>query len=324
MAVPAGTFQHYQAKGVREDLADIIYDISPMDTPFMSNVQRDSASQVLHEWQTDELAAATSGNAQVEGDDYTGDTATPSVRYGNYCRISAKVPRVSGTLRAEDTAGRRDELSYQIAKRGRELKRDIESSLLGLQAATAGVAASARVSAGVAVWLFGNHVKASGPTGSTAATVASGVPGTDVNVGTSAARSAFVEADLKTAIQNCWTDGGDPSIVMTTAGNKVQASSFTGIATQYRDNPQMAPAAIIGAADVYVSDFGTHQIVANRFMPSGAAYVLDMEYWSVAYLRPIQQIELAKTGDSDRRLILGEYTLAALAPNSSAMIIGLN
>lgn len=317
MAVPSGTFTGYAAVGEREDLQDIIYDISPMDTPFMSNAGRGKASAVFHEWQTDELAAASATNAQVEGDDYSADTASPTVRLGNYTQISAKAPRVTGTLRAVNTAGRRDELSYQIAKRGRELKRDIESALLGLQAATAGAAASARTLAGLGCWLWTNQVQKG--TTATTPTVTSGAPLTAPTAGTA---GTFVEADLKEAVKKCWDQGGNPTVVMTGSFNKQQASQFAGIGTQFRDvqPSEVMPGSIVGAADIYVSDFGQHQIVANRFMPSNNVYVLDMEYFEVAYLRPIQQEDLAKTGDSDRKLLIAEYTLCAKEPDSSAKI----
>jgi len=318
MAVPTGTYQRYAAVGLREDLEDIIYDISPMDTPFMSNVTRKKATSTFHEWQTDSLDSAVATNAQIEGDDANTNTATATSRFGNYTQIMTKVPRVSGTLRASDTAGRRDELSYQIAKRGRELKRDMEATFLGTQAATAGAAASARVMAGVAAWLFTNQVK--NGTAATTPTITSGAPGTAPTTGTAA---TFSEVQLKSAIKQCWDNGGSPNIVFTGSFNKQIASAFAGIATQYRDNQQTGPATIIGSADIYVSDFGQHQIVADRFMASNQVYVLDMEYWSVAYLRPIQNVELAKTGDSDRSMILAECTLVADNPSASAKVYGV-
>lgn len=315
MTVPLGTFQAHSAKGNREDLSDIVHDITPMDTPFMSNVARGSADAVLVEWQTDSLASAAV-NSQVEGDDAATDTASPTTRLGNYCNLSWKVPRVSGTQRSVDSAGRRDELSYQTAKRGRELKRDIETALLGLQAASAGGVATARVCAGVAAYLWTNQVTTSA--GATTPTVSNGAPTTAPTAGTSPATVS--ETDLKDAISACWDEGGDPTVVMCGSYNKKQISGFAGIATLYRDSQGMQPASILGAADAYVSDFGQHQIVANRFMPAANIYVLDLEYWEVQYLRPIQQAELAKTGDSDRRMILAEYTLCAKQPDSSAKI----
>lgn len=323
MTVPTGTFQAHTSIGNREDLSDVIFDISPTDTPFVSNIARGTASAVFHEWQTDALASASASNAQIEGDDMATNTATPTVRFGNYAQIMTKVPRVSGTLRAIKTAGRADELSYQIAKRGRELKRDIEARATSASAASAGGAATAREMAGLACWLFTNQVIATtsgtAPTTGTAPTVSSGAPTTDVASGTA---GTFLEADLKTCISDCWTEGGDPTVIMLGAFNKRQASGFAGIGTQFRDvQPSaMAPGSIVGAADLYVSDFGTHQIVASRFQPSNVAYVLDLEYWSLDFLRPITNEPLAKTGDSDRVMLITEVTLRADHPSSSGQV----
>lgn len=316
MAVPTGTFQQYQAIGTREDLANIIYDISPEDTPVMANIGRGSASQVLVEWQTDALAAASTSNAQIEGDDANTNTATPTTRFGNRCQIFTKVPRVSGTLRASNTAGRKDELSYQLLKRSKELKRDIETTICSTHASTAGAAASARAMAGMACWLFGNQVQ--NGTAATTPAVTSGVPGTAPTAGTTA---AFTEAMLQSALALCWDDGGDPSMVVMRSADKRLASAFTGIATQYRDNAgSVGPAVVVGAADIYVSDWGVVYFVASRFMPAGNVYCIDPEYWEIAYLRPIQKIDLAKTGDSERKMLLAECTLIAKEPNSSAKI----
>lgn len=314
MAVPTNTYSEYDAVGNREDLEDVIYDISPVDTPFLSTAARMRARSTFHEWQTDALASSAV-NSHLEGDDSTADTSTATSRFGNYTMISKKTPRVSGTQRAVDAAGRADEMDYQIAKRGRELKRDMETALLGTQAAVVGSEATARVLAGAACWLFNNQVKSGAA--STTPTITSGAPTTAPTAGTAA---TFTEQNLKDAVSATWDDGGDPGIVMVNSFNKQKASAFAGIATQYRDNPQKGPATIIGSASVYVSDFGEHRIVANRFMPAANVYVLDMEYWGVAYLRPIQRESLAKTGDSDVSHILAEYTLVAKNPSSSAKI----
>jgi len=218
-------------------------------------------------------------------------------------------------LRATDTAGRRDEFSYQTAKLGRELKRDIETALCGLQAAVAGGVGTARVCAGVGTWLWTNQV-AKGASATTP-TVTSGAPTTAPTAGSA---EAITETDLKTAISNCWDQGGDPTVVIAGSFNKKAISAFGGIATLYRDSQGMQPATILGAADAYVSDFGTHQIVASRFSPATDVYILDLETWECCYLRPIQSSELAKTGDSDRRQILAEFTLAAHSPNANAKI----
>lgn len=315
MAVPTGTFQTYQAVGNREDLADVIYDISPMETPFMTNVGRGSCDATFHEWQTDALAAASADNITIEGDDATTDTAAATSRFGNYTQLSDKVIRVASTQRAVDTAGRRDEFSYQIAKRGRELKRDIERRLCSDQAANVGTAATGRECAGIGSWLWDNQTKTAGA--QTTLTVTSGAPATDPTAGSDV---AFTESHLKSNIALCWNDGGDPNLILVGAIDKQRASAFSGIATQYRDNPQVGPGVIIASADIYVSDFGQHNIVASRFTETDIVYVLDTEYWEVCYLQPIQQDELAKTGHSDRRMVFAEYTLQASNPSSSGKI----
>jgi len=318
MTVPAGTFKTYEAIGNREDLASMIYDISPTITPLMSNVGRGKASHTTHEWQTDALAAASASNKNLEGDDASTNSATPTVRLANYCQIADKVPRVAGTQEAMDSAGRRSEMSYQVVKRGKELKRDIEKTLCGGQAADAGSALTARACAGLGTFMWTNQVKCGTATASVA-TVTSGAPTTAV-VETTTGQDTLTEADLKSAISNCWAEGGEPNMVLCGSVDKQVISGFGGIATQYRDNPQAGPATIIGAADVYVSDFGTVNIVPTRFGATGSVHVLDTSTISVRYLRPIQMADLAKTGDSMQKQLLAEFTLRVESPSANALI----
>lgn len=319
MAAPAGTFKTYESIGNREELADMIYDISPTDTPLISNIKRGTANSTKPEWQTDVLLGATITNKVIEGDDATTNSAVPTVRFGNYCQISDKVPMVSGTEDIINKAGRRSEMSYQIAKRGRELKRDIEKSLCSGQAGAAGSATGARSSAGLGTWMWTNQTKSAGITASVV-TVASGVPTTATTDSTILTNGTLTETDLKAAIANCWDEGGEPNMVLVGSWNKRLISAFSGIATQYRDNPQTGPGTIIGAADVYVSDFGTVNIVPSRFSVNNTVYVLDTSTLSVKYLRPFRMTDLAKTGDSIRKQILAEYTLCVESPRANAII----
>ena len=317
MAIPTGTLSAFAAIGQREDLSDIIYDISPMDTPFLSNAKRGSAKAVYHEWQTDSLTAAAV-NAQIEGDDATTNTAVVTNRLGNYTQISTKVPRVTGTLQSVATAGRADEMSYQISKSGKELKRDMETALTGIQIGTAGGAGTARTLAGIGAWLSSNQSQSGADT--TTPPTTSGAPATAPTAGTAA---AFTETQLKACLAAVWNSGGNPGVVMCGSANKQLASAFAGIGTQFRDvqpNGPVAPGSIVGAADIYISDFGQLQIVANRFMSAVNVYALDMDYWEVSSLRPIQTESLSKTGDSDRSMILAEYTLASLNESASGKI----
>ena len=299
MAIVANTFTRYSAVGIREDLSNVIYNISPEETPFISNIGRESVNNTYFEWQTDSLAAASSSNAALEGDDISSFTAVnPTSRVGNYTQISTKNVVISGTLEAVDKAGRRSELTYQLAKLGSELKRDMESALLANQSPVAGNTTTARRTAGLPAWLKTNVNKAS-----------DGTSNSGISARTDGTQRAFTETILKDVIQQVWVSGGTPKMLMVGAGNKVVASSFTGIATRYRDVPAGQQAQIIGAADVYVSDFGTVSIVPNRFQRNRDGFIVDPEYCSMAVLRPIQQTELAKTGDAEKRLLLVEYGL---------------
>ncbi len=326
MAIPTGTFETYDTVGIREDLTDVISMISPTKRPFMSNIARGTATQTLHEFQTDELAAANPDNASIEGDDEDADVANPTSRFANRTQIFKKIARVSGTDRAVDAAGRADELDYQVYKRLEEVGRDVEAALLSGNGASAGDGSSgtpaARKLAGAGRWLWFNNEN-TGVTGQVTPAVTSGAPGTDVtNASTPAAVS---ETRLKNAIQGAWQEGGDIDLIMAAGTDKVVMSGFPGIATQYKENT-VGPAAIIGAADVYVSDFGTHYIVASHFMPVGVGdrYVLclDTEQWETCYLRPITRTELSKTGDSDRVQVLGELTLQCTNHKASAKVSG--
>ena len=299
MAIVANTFTRYSAVGIREDLSNVIYNISPEETPFISNIGRENVKNTYFEWQTDSLAAASASNAALEGDDVASFTAvSPTSRIGNYTQISTKNVVISGTLEALDKAGRRSELTYQLAKLGSELKRDMESALLANQSPVAGNTTTARRTAGLPAFIKTNTDFGTG--GADTAGIAARTDGT---------QRAFSEALLKTVIAEVWESGGTPKMLMVGSHNKQVASGFTGIATRFRDVPAGQQAQIVGAADVYVSDFGTVNIVPNRFQRARDAFVVDPQFASMAVLRPIQQMELAKTGDAEKRLMLVEYGL---------------
>jgi len=297
-------FRTYAAVGLREDLSDIIYNIAPTDTPFMSTVGKTKATAVYHEWQTDSLAAAAA-NAAVEGADASTATLSPTTRVGNRTQISQKTVGVTGTLQAVDKAGRKSELAYQLSKASSEIKRDMEFTLLNNTVQANGTAGStARVLGGLQTWLATNGDFGSGGSAGSSGTTAR----------TNGTNRTFTETELKTVIKEVFESGGSPKILMVTPAHKQTVSAFAGIAAQRYMAPSDAPTTIIGAADIYLSDFGSVSVVPNRFMLSGnsaneVAFVLDPEYAAVAYLRPFQTIELAKNGDSDRTQLLVEYTL---------------
>jgi hypothetical protein len=321
MAAITNTYTRFDAKGVREDLSNVIYQISPEETPFMSNVGKENVKNTFYEWQTDDLASAVSTNAQIEGDDITSFTAaTATVRLGNYTQISRKDVVISGTLESVDKAGRRSELSYQMAKRGAELKRDMETAMLANQAATAGSTSAARKTGALLAFLKTNTNEGTGGSDPSYTSIpdAARTDATTTNL------RAFSETLLKDVIQKVWTQGGKPSVVMAGPVNKQNLSKMAGIAQQRYNAQGAKPSTIIGAADVYVSDFGNVTIVPNRFQRERDVFVLDTEYASVAYLRPFQTVELAKTGDAEKRMLLVEWGLKVMNEKAHGAVYDLD
>jgi hypothetical protein len=325
MTVPSGALQTHQAIGNREDLEDVIYQISPVETPFLTMASRTEANAVNHEWQTDALNAAAA-NKNVEGDDAANGTSTPTVRLGNYCQISTKYAIVSDTQNAVNKAGRGNEMSYQVAKRLAELKRDMELALTQNQGSSAGSATVARSLASVESWLtFGAGAAVAGNSTSIGTGTAQTTPGFATGTVTAPTDSTVTGASdvtvLKSVIAQCWTAGGNVGIIMVGGTQKQRISGFTGIATLYREAGSTSRGtAIVGAADVYVSDFGEHRVVPNRFQRNRTILLLDMDYWSVAYLRKVSQKEIARTGAATKRFIDVEFTLVARNPQSSGKI----
>ena len=312
MTIEANTFQTYQAVGRREDLANTIYNISPSDVPFMSMIGRTKATNTLAEWQTDSLASAAN-NAQIEGDDYAFTAVTPTVRLGNYTQISRKTVVVSGSQQASNNAGRDSELALQLAKNAKSLKRDMETALTQNVAKTAGSASVARKLGGLETWTSTNTSRGTGsPVGSGAGSGAA-----PVDAGT---KRAFTETLLKSVIQATYSSGGDPSVLMVGPYNKGVVSGFTGRSSARQ---MIGESKIQAAADLYASDFGDLKVIPNRFQRETSAFVLDPEYWSVAYFRDFKQEDVAKTGDAQKKALLVEYTLCAKNEAASGIIADL-
>jgi len=296
MAQPTNTFDTYDSIGEREDLSDVIYNISPTDTPFLSSAAKTKATAVLHEWQTDSLAAAVTSNQVIEGDEATLDAITATTRLSNSCQIMDKTIVITGTQEAVDKAGRASEIAYQIAKKAKELKRDLEASLTSNNAEVTGSATAARVAGGLRSWVATNDVMGTSGTSGGAGNTAAG----------NGTQRAFTETLLKSVIKSVWNAGGNPTMVMVGPFNKQKLSGFTGNSTRFDAG---ADATLYTSVDVYASDFGQLQVVPNRFSRDREAWVLDMDYWGVAFLRDFTMHELSKTGDSEKRQLLLEATL---------------
>lgn len=303
MGAPSGTFLTTAAIGNREDLTDIIYRISPTTTPILSRSAKTKATNTLHEWQTQDLASAVSNNAQAEGDDASAKTVTPTVRLTNRTQISTKTVIVSGTQQAMNPAGRKDELAYQLSLASLELKRDMETSACQLDV----TATAPRQSRGLRGWVVDNVNNNGG-------TLASYTSNTGYSTGT---LRSFTESQVKDVLQKQFTAGGEPDFLMLPPALKQTFSGFTGNATRMDKSED---AKLYASIDYYVSDFGTLEAVPNRFMATRDVFSLQSDKLAIAYLRPFQTVEIAKTGDAEKRELIVEWTMECRAPKAHGAI----
>lgn len=300
----------YDQVGIREDLSDTIWSVSPEETPFASNCQKVSVDNTFFEWQTDSLAAVSATTA-VEGADATFSAAGATTRLGNYSEIISKTAMISGTLESTDRAGRNREMAYQVIKRGKEAKRDLEHHLVGVNnARAAGNATTARETASYSCWTNTNT--------STAGTAGTGDGTTAAVDGT---QRAFTEALLTAVIDSCWTEGGNPNVIMANSFNKRALNAFSGHSDEVKHNA--SDKSVINAVSVYESDYGIMQVVPNRFVRSRDVLVYEKDYWKIGELRGMQNKEIAATGDAEKRQVLMECGLIAANEASSASILDL-
>lgn len=307
------TFETYGTKGIREDLADIIYNIAPTDTPFMSNVGKGSASGTYHEWQTDDLTAAAD-NKVAEGVAAPAAESVATTRVGNYTQIASKTVSVTGSNEAADAAGRASQMAYQLAKKGMELKRDMEKTLVGTdKAQVAGAAGgTARELGSVTSWIGTNC--------SVGATAGAAPTGDGTDIATSGDERVLTDTLLNGVIEDVWQSGGNPSMIMCGAFQKSKITGFTGNTATSRKFTDAEAKKFINAVDVYVSDYGELNVVPNRLMLTDTLLVLQPDMWSVDTYRDFQTKDLAVTGDFESKQLLVEYTLTSKNEAASGAI----
>ena len=303
MAQPANTFDSYDSVGIREDLSNVIHNISPEETPFYSKSAKKSAKNTLVEWQTDSLRASAA-NAHIEGDATAGEARSATTRLGNYTQIFKNAVVVPDTDEGLDKAGRAKEVAYQTLKIAKEQKLDIEKALFDNNARAAGNSTTARELAGAPAWIttntdFGANEGAD-PTGD----------GTDARTDETTTLVAFSQARFDGVMQSIWEEGGKPDTVYLSAFQMNVALGFTGNNNQ-RSAVQAGDERVVKSLAVYVTPWGTVEFMPSRENRSQDVFIMQDDMWEVATLRPTKNIELAKTGDATKRQVVTELTLCA-------------
>ena len=309
MAQPSNTFDSFDAVGIREDLSDIIYNISPEETIFLSKCGKTTARNTLTEWQTDSLRASAA-NAHIEGDATTAEARTATTRLGNYTQIFKNAVVVPDTDEGLNKAGRAKEIAYQTLKIAKEQKLDIEKALFDNNARVAGNATTARELAGAPVWLTTNTVAGSGGADATG-------DGSDAR--TDGTQAAFSQANFDTVMQSIWVAGGKPDTVYLSAFQMNVALGFTGNNNQ-RSAVQAGDEKVIKSLAVYVTPWGSIEFAPSRENRSRDVFIMQDNMWEVATLRGTKNVALAKTGDNTTRQVVTELTLCAKNEAANGMI----
>ena len=325
MTQTAGSTDTFDSAVLKESLDSVIWDLFPMDTYFISNVDKVDVGQTQHQWVFDTLAAAAA-NKQLEGDAFTAGTLITATRVSNYTQISSKSILITGTYQATNVVGQ-NPMGRAVLKAMKELKRDMEFTCLGTQGSSAGATGTARATGGVLAWIWGqgaaipgNKVlaKAAGTgantTGTTPSYASAVVAGqTDGTTGT----VAMTIADITEGMQLAWTDGGEPDVILASAAQKAYIDTFASLATRMVDIGRTDPLPISQSANVIVTSYGTAKVILSRYLNRNSTVGLDMPMWALGQLRAPQVKDMAAREDGVAKLLVAEYTVIARNPNSS-------
>jgi hypothetical protein len=297
------TYQTFQQVGIKENISDIITNLTPTKTPFQSNIGTEKVHNVLFQWQEDSLRAVNT-NAQVEGADPTYITATPTVMRNNVTQILNEAVVVSDTADTVTTYGRAKEMAYQMQKSASQVKRDLENALVGTaQTLVTGGTSTARQFAGMQVQIASGNITYNG--------------------GTISVPVALSEAKLLTNLQTCFNAGAEPTRIQVTPSNSVVVASFAAAAGRYRVIPGSSggESGLVNVVNFYVSPFGEQKVEINRFLKAYNTLVYDPKQWAKAVLRPWTREALAKTGDATKQMIISEQSLKHKNYAASGLIV---
>jgi len=312
MAQPTNTFDSYDANGIREDLEDVIYDVSPEETPFYTACAKVTATNTYHEWQTDALRSSAA-NAHIEGDDTAAEARTATSRLGNYTQIFKNAVVIPDTDNGLNKAGRSKEMAYNVMKIAKEQKLDVEKALFDNNARVAGNSTTARELAGAPAWLITNT-----DFGDNEGADATG-DGTDARTDETTTLQAFDQTRFDSVMQSIWSAGGKPDSVYLSAFQMNKALSFTGNNNQ-RSTIKSEDEKVIKHMAVYVTPWGTVEFKATRENRSRDVFIMQDDMWAVGVLRPTKNVALAKSGDSEKRQVVTELTLVCRNEKASGGI----
>ncbi len=328
----------------REDLIDLITLTDPFEHPFITMVNKGTASLTNHEWLTEGLtdgatATATGGSelgvTYAEGAAFSAAGLNARTRLGNLCQIFRKDVQVSNTQRSVSPAGVQDEYLHQVQLALKELGRDIEITLFqGAAASAVGDSGTLRTMKPLQTWISTNSFST---TSTAIGCTGVGFSGTSWSIG---------EVAFNGCLERAYRQGGRVDSVFVNGSAKRMISRFgvgtgplsigTGPASVTQRTISAAARTLVSSVDVYESDFGRVNIILDRWVgqvnggdnqdpvqPNNKAFFLQMDAWELAFLRPLKHVPLPPGGDAVRGMILTELTLVAYNEKWSTMLSGV-
>lgn len=286
----------YMAVGNKQDMSEIITNISPDETPLFSTIGRTKATAVTHEWLEDTLGDPHE-NKKPEGYTYETEAVSPRVRLFNYTQIMHRGIHVTDTQEVVQKYGLTKETAYQMHKTLKELAFDCEYALIRQDTKILGAMDEARQFGGLPYWIVSNVFDEGGP------------------------RSLTFD-EINNALEQTWTAGGQPSVLLMSPRNKRVISTFTAGNVKYMEGNETRK--LTQMISVLETDFGRLQCLTDRFMPNDIIYGLSPQYMKKAFLRPFKTGDMPKMSDAQRKYVNGEWTLEMRAEKAHFKIGGLD
>lgn len=322
MAKVANAFTTYSATGNREDLSNAIYNIDPFDTPIMSAARRRNAKGRQFDWQTENLPTVDQNNAQVEGFELTRSASQPTIRLSNVTQISKRDATVSGSQEASDAAGKSSEMGHQMAIKSKVLKSDMEAIMSGRQARNDGDDATARTTEAIAHFIARGKDR-NNVLGAAVIGVTAGLPTTATGAFAAvagASQVALTETMVNDAMQQAYTNGASPNLMVVPPAIKRTVSTFNGRSSS---QVQVGRTEVVATVDIIATDFGRIRVIPSRWMPTDTGLLIDPAYVAVSFFRNFRQVPLAKIGDAETRMILCEWGVEMRNPMAHVLFNGI-
>ena len=308
----------------REDLTDVLTILAPEETPALSSANKQKANATFVEWTVDGLADPTTAGVS-EGADVTTftDQFASRARLGNYIQKFRRDFMVSDLQEAVDSVGPA-KVAQAEAKAIRELKRDVEATILSDNDRQAETGAAPYKMRGLGKFLDGANADIPAEYETPASSI-------DEN------GASIDETQFNTLIRSIYRANGEANNLTLIADTSLrrQIADYARLgdqtATVRNVNYDGNSSSIKLSVEVYQSDFGIVSIVnmnpvTNPETVSGETtnhdrgYMINPDYYGIHELIPMGSSRLPNMGGGERGFVDCALTLGVYAPAAHGII----